>query len=79
MTGQARNLRLRLPHDLHRHLADSSKARGTSLNTEIVERLRYTFSDPSYQPADTIDLEDLLRRLGVLERAVFGEPQESDW
>ena len=34
---------LRLPPELHQHVADSAAARGISMTREIVERLRYTF------------------------------------
>ena len=78
MTGRARNLTLRLPQALHEHLANSAKARGKSLNTEIVERLRYTFRDPSYQPPEQADLDDLRERLAVIERVLFGhDPAET--
>jgi hypothetical protein len=78
MRARALNLRLRLAPELHRQLSDSAKARGKSLNSEIIERLRYTFADPSYQPTDLFELEELRARLVVLERAVFGEPEDNN-
>jgi hypothetical protein len=69
------NLNLRLPPELHRQLIDSAAARHprpNSLNSEIIERLRYTFKT-AYQPTEPIQLEELQERLAELERAIWGE------
>jgi hypothetical protein len=68
------NLNLRLPGDLHQHLVDSAGARHptpNSLNSEIIERLRYTFKS-AYQPADAVELEELQERVAELERVMWG-------
>jgi hypothetical protein len=70
---RASKLMLRLPTELHEKLKDSAGARHprTSLNAEIIERLQFSFQH-GYQP--TVDaLQEMERRLMVLERAVFGE------
>jgi len=54
MTSQ---LKIRLPKDLHKLLVESAKARGLSLNKEMVERLLSTLDD------DRIITEYFLRKL----------------
>jgi hypothetical protein len=69
------HLNLRLPPQLHEQLVASAGARHprpNSLNTEIIERLRYTFRT-AYKPTEPLQLEDLQERLAELERAIWGE------
>jgi hypothetical protein len=71
-------LSLRLPPDLHQHLADSASARypRNSLNAEIVQRLRRSLSDElQFINSDSEELDDIRRRLAEVERALFGEGQ----
>ena len=65
---------LRLPPELHQQLADSAKARFTSINREIVERLSVSFRT-AFNPPEPTDLEELARRLAALERLIYGEDQ----
>ena len=72
------NLNLRLPPELHQQLVDSAGARHprpVSLNTEIIERLRYTFATSFERPKVT--LEDFQERLENMERLIWGgKPDE---
>jgi hypothetical protein len=55
---------------------DSAAARNprSSLNGEIIERLRYTFSKEDYRPLGPIsDWDEVQARLVALERAIYGE------
>jgi hypothetical protein len=66
-------LTLRLPREVHQALVDSAAARRTSLNSEILDRVRYTFRQEDYRPLGPIsDLDEVQARLVALERAIYG-------
>jgi hypothetical protein len=74
-------LSLRLPPELHEQLVNSASARfpRNSLNSEILERLRFSFKEEleQFEPFDPEEiqrrLEDTQRRLAALERIIYGE------
>ena len=72
MARVTHNLSLRLPPDLHEHLADSAAGRNVSINQEIIDRLMNTFKD-QYDPAPPLD--EIRARLLRLEQAYFGHPE----
>ncbi|MBB4861671.1 hypothetical protein HNP46_000482 [Pseudomonas nitritireducens] len=58
---------LRIPKDLHALLSESAEQGSTSMNAEIIQRLRSTFepADGTFSASDRAKLDALCAHLGV--------------